>query len=109
MATKGRSDKMPRCRYNVGGTTTVTNSKLGWWEKAVWPPSDTDIAVTISPKYEHSPSKMAYDFYGDSKLDWVILQNNNILDVQTEFVVGAVVKIPSKTRVFTEILAKVTT
>ena len=31
------------------------------------------------------PDNVAYDFYGDSSLDWVVLLSNNILNIQTEW------------------------
>ena len=31
------------------------------------------------------PDNIAFDFYGDSKLDWVVLLSNNILNIQTEW------------------------
>lgn len=106
MENRPRSDRMPKCRYNAGGVTVSTNTKLGWWEKAIWTKAQSDIPITITPKYNHNPSLMANDFYGDDRLDWIILQNNNIVDVYAEFVTGAIVHLPTKNRVFTEILSK---
>ena len=31
------------------------------------------------------PDNVAYDFYGDSSLDWVVLLSNNILNIQSEW------------------------
>jgi len=45
--------------------------------------------VTVFEKYEvkgnDRPDNVAFDFYGDSSLDWVVLLSNNILNIQTEW------------------------
>ncbi len=45
--------------------------------------------VTVFEKYEikgnDRPDNVAFDFYGDSSLDWVVLISNNILNIQTEW------------------------
>ena len=45
--------------------------------------------VSVFEKYkiqgDDRPDNVAFDFYGDSKLDWVVLLSNNILNIQTEW------------------------
>jgi hypothetical protein len=45
--------------------------------------------VSVFEKYkiqgDDRPDNIAFDFYGDSKLDWVVLLSNNILNIQTEW------------------------
>ena len=45
--------------------------------------------LTLFTKYQirgnDRPDNVAFDFYGDSKLDWVVLLSNNILNIQTEW------------------------
>ena len=45
--------------------------------------------VSVFTKYEikgdDRPDNVAFDFYGDSKLDWLVLTCNNIINVQTEW------------------------
>ena len=45
--------------------------------------------VTLFTKYEvkgnDRPDNVAFDFYGDSNLDWLVLTCNNIINVQTEW------------------------
>mgnify|MGYP001163832343 CR=1 FL=1 len=45
--------------------------------------------VAVFEKYQikgnDRPDNVAFDFYGDSSLDWVVLLSNNILNIQTEW------------------------
>ena len=45
--------------------------------------------LTVFEKYqiqgEDRPDNVAYNFYGDSKLDWLILKCNNIINIQSEW------------------------
>lgn len=45
--------------------------------------------LTLFTKYKikgsDRPDNVAFDFYRDSKLDWVVLLSNNILNIQTEW------------------------
>ena len=45
--------------------------------------------LTLFTKYKINgndrPDNVAFDFYNDSKLDWLVLLSNNILNVQTEW------------------------
>lgn len=93
-------------RYGYGGGVVDYDTRLGWWERVTLPKADTDLTLTIAGKYIKRPDLLAYDLYGNSTLLWVILQYNNILDVNEEFVNGSVVVVPTKARVFTELLRK---
>ncbi len=45
--------------------------------------------ITFFTKYtitgDQRPDNVAYDFYGDSTYDWIVLLSNNIINVQTEW------------------------
>ena len=45
--------------------------------------------LTVFEKYqiqgEDRPDNVAYNFYGDSKLDWLVLKCNNIINIQSEW------------------------
>ena len=49
--------------------------------------------VTAFTKYsvegDERPDSVAYDFYGDSGLDWVVLTTNNIIHVRDEWPMGS--------------------
>lgn len=93
-------------RYSQGGSTDVHPNRLGWWEREVIPTADDDIEVKITSRYEGRPDLIAFDLYGKASLTWVILQFNNILDINTEFVKGKVIKAPTYQRVFFDIVTK---
>ena len=42
-----------------------------------------------SVKDDERPDQIAYDFYGDSNLDWVVLTTNNIVHVRDEWPMGS--------------------
>lgn len=93
-------------RYNQGGQTDVNGNKLGWWERRIYPKADSDVSYVIASKYNKRPDLLAYDLYGRANMMWVILQYNNIVDINEEFVEGTVLMLPSEVRLQTEILAK---
>ena len=91
-------------RYVHGGTTEVSSTFLEYWNRRKIPVSDTDTTYTIEELYEGRPDLLAAVMYGDSRLWWVILQYNAILDPITEFVQGRELVLPTKDRMFDEIL-----
>lgn len=98
-----------KSRYVQGGLTDLKKKRLGWWEQYNISKNDvTDITVYIDVKYKSRPDLIAYEYYGDTSLTWVVLQYNNIVDVETELVVGSNITIPSKDRVYFNILTKTT-
>jgi len=103
MAVK-KSNNVSNGRYSYGGGTVDFGNRLGWWDRANLPSSESDMSITITSKYAKRPDLLAYDLYGQSTLLWLILQYNNIIDVNTEFVEGTKLILPTKTRVMTELL-----
>jgi hypothetical protein len=99
-------------RYVQGGTTTVSKKKVGWWERS---PTFTerapdDIVIQSLPVvYDGAPGLLAYDIYQSNNLEWVVLQYNNIVDVNEEFVAGARIVLPSPERLFSSMLIKTVT
>ena len=91
-------------RYVQGGLTDRYPDRLGWWERTIYTPQDNDIVIEITNEYQHRPDKVAYTYYGSRDLDWLVLQYNTIVDVVTEFVVGRTIRLPSQSRVQSEIL-----
>jgi hypothetical protein len=92
-------------RYVQGGVTDVYQNRLGWWDGFNLERSNDDITFVLDPKYDTRPDLLAYDMYGKATLMWLVLQYNNIVDINEEFVSGATITLPTKSRVFTSILA----
>lgn len=101
-----RSDHVSTGRYVQGGNVESFSNRLGWWERRIFPSSIDDIKIIIPSKYSGRPDLLAAEIYGRATLMWVILQYNNIVDINTEFVVGKTIKVPTPKRVFTQFLAK---
>lgn len=106
MAEEIRSTELRKSRYVQGGSTEVHPTRLGWWERRNIPRANDDISVTIDQKYTKRPDLVAYDAYGSASLQWLVLQFNNILDINTEFVEGKTIFLPTEQRLFMEIMNK---
>lgn len=110
MAIKQHANKSsvqkPKTRYIQGGTTDVYKKRLGWWERDITIEKNqiTDIEVIIDSKYQNRPDIIAYEYYGDPTLAWIILQYNNIIDTKEELISGKVITIPSRDRVYFDIM-----
>lgn len=102
------SVKLKASRYVWGGNTDVFPRRLGWWERRVIPYSDSDAIITLTPEYDRRPDLLAYDLYGRDGYSTLILQFNAILDINTEFVTGVELRIPSRSRVDYDIVNRST-
>ena len=95
----------PNSRYLQGGVTDINKKRLGWWERFIFEKNDvTDIKVYISGRYAQRPDLVAYDYYGNAKLEWIVLQYNDMVDTLEEFTAGKTISIPSRDRVYFDIL-----
>jgi Base plate wedge protein 53 len=101
-----RSDQQRGGRFVQGGTIDVVGNRLGWWERVKFAKSPTDIPYVITAKYASRPDLLAFDLYGRPTLMWFIMQYNNISDVHVDFVEGLTIMLPTKSRVFGELLSK---
>lgn len=97
-----------KSRYVHGGDTDVFKKRLGWWERFLDIEKNhvSDIEVLITPKYANRPDLIAYDYYKDAMLLWVVLQYNDIVDIKEELKEGVTITIPSASRVNYTILTK---
>lgn len=46
---------------------------------------DLSVFTKYQIKGDDRPDNVAFDFYGDSTLDWLVLVSNNIINIQTEW------------------------
>lgn len=104
MARKSTDDI--NSRYIQGGTTEVFPNRLGWWERRTFPSDVSDVEYTIPEKYNLRPDLLAYDIYGKSDYFFLVLQYNNILDVNEEFVTGKIIMLPDPQRVALEMVTR---
>lgn len=101
-----RSDQQRGGRYVQGGSVTLNGDRLGWWERAIYTTSPTDIPYVITARYARRPDLLAYDVYGQANLQWFILQYNSVTDLNEDFIVGVEIMLPTKARLFGELLSK---
>jgi hypothetical protein len=95
-----------KTRYLQGGFTDLKKKRLGWWERRedIATNDVTDIVVPITSRYANRPDLIAYDYYGDAALTWIVLQYNSIVDTLTELAVGKEITIPSADRVYYSVM-----
>ena len=86
-------------RYVLGGISETSPGFLQWWEKNFLASDPTDVIYTLEKKFEGRPDLLAYEFYDDDTLWWVICQYNTVLDFNSEFVEGLVLTIPTLDRI----------
>ena len=101
-----RSDSGVNNRYVQGGTSESLPARIGWWERIVYERSDTDVTITLQNMHHKRPDIVSTLMYGRPAYAWFILQYNNIVDINEEFVVGKTIILPSKERLMTEILTR---
>jgi hypothetical protein len=82
-------------RYVLGGTTEVSAGFLEWWERNPAEKDPSDIGYYLEAKYVGRPDLLAYAWFGDVGLEWVIPQFNDILDPAEELVEGKFLLIPT--------------
>lgn len=99
-----KSTDVPNGRYSQGGSTEIVGNRIGWWERKNFPKSTMDVSIVITKRYAHRPDLVAYDMYGKTSLMWVVLQYNTILDVMEDFTEGTVIRLPSRSRLFSQLL-----
>lgn len=86
--------------------TPVKDFYLDLWVSKEISTSVDDQMVEITSKYHLRPDKMSYDFYGTPRLWWVFAMVNKdlLLDPINDFEMGTVIRVPSRTRVETEVV-----
>ena len=93
-------------RYVQGGDTVKQPSRLGWWERRIIPEAENDVLITIEAEFDRRPDKLAARAYGNQKYMWMILQYNNILDPNEEFITGKEIRLPLPERVVLDIMVR---
>ena len=87
-----------KSRYIQGGRTETFANRLGFWDRKIFERDSSDEKLIITAKYAGRPWVLAHDRYKDVNYTWFILQYNNILDIETEFVAGATIFLPTPYR-----------
>lgn len=64
-------------------------------------PSDSDILIVTEE--DDRLDLLAYQFYGDSQLWWVIATYNNLTDIDTKLEPGLQLRIPVRASVVTQL------
>ena len=65
-------------------------------EMLQFPESNSDTWHVVTKAEQFNADLIAYNFYGDETLYWVILMANSIMDPFTDLSAGTNIRIPSK-------------
>lgn len=103
-----KSNQQTSGRFVQGGLVDDFVDRLGWWERRVFPKHSSDVTILLPAKYNMRPDLLAYDLYGKATLHWFILQYCSISDVTT-FVQGVELTLPTRSRLFGQMLNPATT
>jgi len=93
-------------RQVQGGLIDIYNKRLGWWEKRKLERQDNDFIITVQEYEAGRPDLISHRAYGKAVYAWLVLQYNNIVDPETELVAGAVIYLPTSTRLMLDIITK---
>jgi len=93
-------------RLVQGGLTNIYSKRLGWWEKRKFNKQDNDFVVTVQPYEAARPDLISQRVYGKAVYAWLVLQYNNIIDPETELVAGAIITLPTQSRLILDIITK---
>jgi len=88
-----------------GGDTEIKGNKLGWWERRpLQKNTATDIRITIPEVFSKRPDLLAFRVYRKSNLFWLVLQYNNIVDIEEEFITGKEILLPDVDRTLSSLV-----
>ena len=85
-------------RYIAGGVTETGEIGIEWWEREKYKLAEDDLLVEVDHTLEYRLDLIAHIYLGNSKLWWLIAQYNAILDPFSEITIGAIIRVPSLTR-----------
>ena len=102
-----RSNKQTGGRFVQGGLVDDFTNRLGWWERRVFPKDSSDVTIILPAKYNMRPDLLAYDLYGKATLQWFVLQYCSVSDITT-FVQGLQLTLPTRSRLFGQMLSPAT-
>lgn len=99
MTQETNSINVRKSRYVSGGVTEVGEVGLEWWDRSTFANDASDTEYVVEAKFAGRIDQLSAIFLGDSRYWWLLAMYNNILDPIAEIVTGAVIYIPSPTRV----------
>jgi len=99
MATKVILPINSRFKYTTLYTDANDDTFFGTWKIPEVQDTTDFIYYQIKASDIGRLDLLAYDYYGDPTLDWVIMDFNNIVDPIFGVFVGQKIKIPSKDQV----------
>jgi len=105
---RGYNVVLSNTRYTRGGVSDVYNTRVAWWERTIMVPDPTDLFFDVTVETEGRADLISYKIYDDPKYAWLVLQFNNIVDINEELIAGAVIKLPTPSRLNTVLLSNST-
>lgn len=81
--------------------TPESSYYLGYYNPIQIPKDETDYILTVEPKYNHKPGRLALDLYNDERLGWIFRYFNNdiINDPIFDLKAGMKIRVPTVDKV----------
>jgi len=76
------------------------------WDPPTIPILPQDRYVEVLPEWEHRPDLIAYTYYGNEQLYWVIAYANGLVDPFAETYIGRRLRIPDRENLFHDTLVR---
>ena len=76
-------------------STPIVQRHLDVWNPPSFSEPVDESTFVITPELAGRSDKIAYEVYGDSTLDWIILYYNKIFNPFKELSVGTILRIPN--------------
>jgi len=97
---------LPTSRYKKTSIYKGSDNQYyyGVWKVPKIDPQPVDVYHTIATGEDLRLDAIAYKYYGNYQLWWVIAVANNILDPFTELKIGQTIRIPYLPYIFSDIL-----
>ena len=88
-------------KYSFNSLTPNDGMTLGVFVPFDIKPDESEYQITIEPKYENKPGRLAYDLYGSERLAWVFMvyNPNSISDPIYDLKAGMTIIVPTRDRI----------
>jgi len=85
-------------RINYGTNYKDDANRPVFWERKNIPLADDDVFYQIEAKYHLQPDLLAFDLYGTTKVEWMVLMMNNIENPFVDFIAGTTIRLMTPER-----------
>jgi hypothetical protein len=90
-----RNDKSP---YSPYANTNINGFFMDIWVPIRFPPSSTDLFITLQPRHQYRPDVLSQELYGTEEYWWIfaVRNKNTLIDPINDFMAGVRIYAPAK-------------